>query len=224
MTVHVSDRPTTAASGRSADSSPTHAARPRPPREQNPSPWQAEHLRALNRRQLQDRVRDVGDLYTQTRGSAPWELDRDRGGFLRRLAADVRRPGFALLVAQTTVLTGCAYGFPVGDRGPWWRGLDEHLPGDLARLAAAGRLFAVAETLVEPGARARHGNGDWNLARRLHTRLLADHGAAAGVTLVNRTDTGTLAALRSWGWRQAAAEVRDAPLPASPWHALVLRP
>ncbi|MGW1888704.1 hypothetical protein ACWCP6_00370 [Streptomyces sp. NPDC002004] len=183
---------------------------------------QAEHVRPLNRRQLEDRLEDLGDLYAELRGAESWARRRGRGGFLRRLEADVRRPGFALMIAETTVLTGCAYGFPVNDHGSWWRDVDGLLPASLLRLAASGKLFAVVEILVEPRVRAQHRNHDWNLARRLQNRLLTDRDAAVGVTLVSRTDTGTLDALRSWGWRCVAAESPGVPLAASPWHALVL--
>ncbi|MFF9625658.1 hypothetical protein [Streptomyces griseosporeus] len=220
------------------------------PRERGPSPLRAEQVLPLNRRRLEDRMQDLGDLYAATQAGPSWEVDRGRRVFQRRLAADARRPGFALLVAEVcgasddtpedrttsgtagtagargaAVLTGCAYGFPVTDHASWWRGVDRYLPADLARLGASGRLFAVARILVAPEVCTRHRNADWNLARRLQTRLLADHDAAAGVTLVDRTDTATLTALCGWGWRYAEEDTAPGTvLPALPWRLLTLVP
>lgn len=125
--------------------------------------------------------------------------------FRRRLADHMRRPGFELLVAETTrpsgatVLTACAYGFPVPDDGSWWQGLDGYLPANLSP-AAPGGLFAIGDILVERRVRTQDQSRDWNLARRLQKRLLSDHTAVVGVMLVDRGDTDTLEALLSWGW------------------------
>ncbi|MGP4087700.1 hypothetical protein [Streptomyces sp. KR55] len=163
----------------------------------------------------------MGDLYAETSGGGPWAWNQARGAFLRRLAADVRRPGFELLIAETTALTGCAYGFPVRPDGPWWEGFDGYLPGRLLRIAAAGRLFVVSEILVPPRVRRQNQGRAWNLARRLQRRLLTDHGSALGVTLVNRYDARTVEALRSWGWRYIEGDTHRTP-PLGPFRVLVL--
>ncbi|GAA4064424.1 hypothetical protein [Streptomyces shaanxiensis] len=175
---------------------------------------------------------ELGDLYAQTSTGDPCAWNRARSAFLRRLATDVRRPGFALLIAETTVssgatlLTGCAHGFPVRGGGPWWQGLDGYLPEGLLRVAASGRLFAISEILVGRSVRTQNQSRDWNLARRLQRRLLTDHAAALGVMLVHRGDVRTLEALRFWGWQYVLADVADArgtPLCAPPCRVLVLR-
>ncbi|MFF3847214.1 hypothetical protein [Streptomyces sp. NPDC002328] len=226
MTLNVPDRPTAPESPTAPELAGSVEAPRRTRRERGPSPWEADRVRPLTRSQVEDRLAELGDLYADTAGGDPWAWNRDRDDFLRGLAADLRMPGFALLVAETTVLTGCAYGFPVDDRGPWWRcrGLGGRLPGNVLRLAASGQLFAVSRIVVQPGVRTSHQTRDWNLARRLQRRLLADHDAAAGVTLVHRADAGTLAALRAWGWRRVGADALEVSLPASPWHVLVLGP
>jgi hypothetical protein len=73
--------------------------------------------------------------------------------------------------------------------------------------------------------RVRRENQDraWNLARRLQRRLIADDGAALGVMLVDPRDDGTVATLRSWGWRSAGGDTPTA-LPPGPLRALVLTP
>lgn len=149
----------------------------------------------------------------------PWMSEQARDRFHRRLAADVRRPGFALLVAESEVLTGCAYGFPLCGEGPWRQSFDGYLPGNLARPATSGRLFAISGIVVRTEVRIRHQDQDWNLARRLQKRLLEDHGAALGVTLVSRADVETLRAFRAWGWRDI-----DDLLPPAPCHVLTLSP
>ncbi|MCT9075128.1 hypothetical protein [Streptomyces fulvoviolaceus] len=199
-----------------------------PRRRQSPSPMAGECLRPLNRRQLEDRWGELGDLYIRTTGHEPAAWDQDRSEFLRRLAGDMRRPGFALLAAEavvppgTTVLSGCAYGFPVRGEGPWWHGLDDCLPSSLLRAAAAGELFAISEIVVERRVRTHDQDRDWNLARRLQRRLLADHAATLGVMLVERHDVETLDALWSWGWRYAPVDARGALL-AAPCRVLILR-
>ncbi|MET8247362.1 hypothetical protein ABZV31_24835 [Streptomyces sp. NPDC005202] len=193
-------------------------------RERGPSPWDGERVRPLTRCQVVDRLQELGDLYAETSGGDPWAWNQARAAFLRRLAVDVRRPGFAMLIAENTVLTGCAYGFPVCVDGPWWEGLDGYLPVNLLRLAVSGRLFAIPEILVQPSVRMRYQSRDWNLARRLQRRLLTDHGAALGVTLVHRTDVETFEALRSWGWRCVADDDSRGTLQPALRRVLVLGP
>lgn len=246
MTSNSPDRPATAHPG-----TPVRG-RPHPPRHrQGPSPEEGELLRPLSRRQIDDRMGELGELYTQTtpsgqrkRGttnhSGLWNTSARRpaadrsaasdgsipsaqarsAAFLRRLAEHMRRPGFELLVAETTrpsgatVLTACAYGFPVLGDDTWWQELDGHLPANLPDLAAPGGLFVIGDILVERRVRTQDQSREWNLARRLQKRLLSDHTAAIGVTLVDRGDTDTVEALLSWGWRcLPMAGVRGAPRP-----------
>ncbi|WP_432032437.1 hypothetical protein [Streptomyces antibioticus] len=211
---------------------------------QGPSPLEGERIRPLSRWQIEDRLAELGDLYAQTAGGDSRAWNHDRELFLRRLAGEVQRPGFALLVAErsvpgtpacgeSAVLAGCAYGFPVRADGPWWRGLDGYLPRDVLGLAVSGRLFAISGLVVHSKVRTHHQGRDWNLARRLQRRLLADHTAGLadgtgvlGVTLVEREDAMTLRALRSWGWRSVAPDASGAHdmLRYAPCHALVLGP
>jgi hypothetical protein len=193
----------------------------RPKREQGSSPHEGERLRLLTRGQVEDRLQELGDLYAEVSGGGPCAWNQARTAFLRHLAADARRPGFSLLIAETTALTGCAYGFPAGDAGPWWVGFDGHVRGSLLRRAASGRLFVVSGIVVPPRVRREYQDRAWNLARRLQRRLLDDHGAALGVTLVDSRDDGTVEALRSWGWRSASDDA-PTPLPPGPFRVLVL--
>ncbi|MBP5892163.1 hypothetical protein [Streptomyces scabiei] len=189
--------------------------------ERGSSPREGQRVRPLSRRQIEDHLQELGDLYAETSGGGPWAWNQARGDFLRRLAADVRRPGFELLVAETTALTGCAYGFPVRGDGPWWEGFDGYLPVRLLRIAASGHLFVISGIHVPSRVRRQNQDRAWNLARRLQKRLLTDHGAAVGVTLVNRSDHRTVDALRSWGWRYIEGDTpRTAPL--GPFRVLVL--
>jgi len=181
-------------------------------------------------------MRELGELYTNTSSYRAGVSDASAQGrsaaFRRRLAGHMRRPGFELLVAESTGPSGvtglmaCAYGFPVRGDGPWWDGLDGwYLPESLRRVAAFGRLFAIADILVERRVRTKDQNREWNLARRLQKRLLSDHAAELGVTLVERDNADTLEALLSWGWRylpSSSAESRQASSLA-PSRLLVLR-
>ncbi|GAB2864363.1 hypothetical protein GCM10027074_34600 [Streptomyces deserti] len=218
MTVNAPARPTTT----DLPGPPPEARRQRPPRpERGSSPREGVRVRPLSRRQIEDHLQELGDLYAETSGGGPWAWNQARGAFLRRLAADVRRPGFELLIAESTGLTGCAFGFPLRGDGPGWEGFDGYLPGRLLRLAAGGRLFVVSGILVPPRVRWQNQDRAWNLARRLQKRLLTDHGAALGVTLVNRSDTETVEALRSWGWRYLDGDTPRTS-PHGPFRVLVL--
>lgn len=223
MTVNMPVAPTaTELLGEHAGPDRRGSRKPRPLRpERGASPRAGERVRELTRRQIEDRLGELGDLYAETSGGGPWAWNQARGAFLRRLVADVRRPGFELLIAESTALTGCAYGFPVRGDGPWWEGLDGYLPGSLLRLAASGRLFAVSRILVPPRVRRQNQDRAWNLARRLQKRLLTDQGAALGVMLVSRSDNKTAEALRSWGWRYAEGDTPWAS-PHGPFRVLVL--
>jgi hypothetical protein len=179
----------------------------RPKRQQGASPPEGTRLHELTRGQVEDRRQELGDLYAQASGGSPWAWNQARTAFLRHLAADARRPGFSLLIAETTALTGCAYGFPAGGAGPWWAGFDGHVRGGLLRRADPGPLFVVSGIVVPPRVCREHQNRSWNLARRLQRRLLAGQRAALGVTLVDAGDDGAVQALRSWGWRSAGDEI-----------------
>ena len=211
MTVNVPGRPMTAGLARHggadahAGADAAQGEKPwSPGRERGPSPRQGDRLRPLSRRQVEDRFEDLGDLYEETCGGGTRAGTRSRADFLRRLAGDVRRPGFTLLIAENTTLTAFAYGFPV--RG----------------LAVTGGLFAVSGIVVPARVRTHYQDRDWNLARRLQRRLLADHAPALGVTLLPATDTETLAAYRAWGWRDVVAEARDPRPPAGACRVLLL--
>jgi hypothetical protein len=131
-----------------------------------------------------------------------------------RLTTDMRRPGFAMVIAEMDTLMGCAFGFPVRGDGSWWFGSDGALPRSIDQLTVPGRAFAFGDILVRPHPQER------DLARRLQERLLTDHQASLGATSVDRADRATLAALRSWGWLDIGVFRR----PADPttFRALVL--
>ncbi|MFE6589431.1 hypothetical protein [Streptomyces sp. NPDC057781] len=224
MTVNVPVRPstTTAPDGREAGPDRPGPRRPRP--ERGSSPLAGERVRPLTRSQIEDRFGDLGDLYAQTSGGGPRAWNEARGAFLRQLATDVRRPGFSLLIAESTVLTGCAYGYPVPGAGAAGaRGLDAYLPRSVLPVAASGRLFLVSGIIVPARVRRRNQDRAWNLARRMQKRLLTEHDSALGVTLVDRTDAATVQALRAWGWRYAEGDTLQASL-LGPYGVLLLRP
>ncbi|MFI6659894.1 hypothetical protein ACIBL8_30675 [Streptomyces sp. NPDC050523] len=156
----------------------------------------------MNRGQAEDLREDFADLYVKSAVGAGGRKYRDREGFLRRLAGDIRRPGFALLVAETTTLAGCAFGFPVGRDGSWWRGFAGPLPWSIEQLTAAGRVLALTQVVAHPHEQNR------DIADRLQERLLADLNASLGVTLVHPYDRAARTAFQSWGWLEIGAIMR----------------
>ncbi|MFZ3470029.1 hypothetical protein ACODT3_26830 [Streptomyces sp. 4.24] len=153
-------------------------------------------LRRLNRWQAEGLRKDVADLYVQSSRPVPGTAHSSREAFLHRLTGDVRRPGFAMLVAERPALSGCVFGFPLRPDGSWWRGFLGALPRDVEQLTASGHAFAISGVLVAPHERAL------TVGRRLQERLLDDHRASLGVTLVPESDIRALKAFQSWGWRE----------------------
>ncbi|MFF5145556.1 hypothetical protein ACFY6U_38610 [Streptomyces sp. NPDC013157] len=195
--------------------------------ERRSSPEVAERVRPLSRGQVADRLQELGDLYAETSGGDAWAWNQARATFLLHLAADSRRPGFSLLIAETTALAGYAYGFPTAGTGPWGPRFRGHVREGLLRRAVTGGLFVVSGIVVPPRVRREYKDQVWNLARRLQRRLLSDHGAALGVTLVDARDARTVETMRSWGWRDAGDGTLPAvPLavPPGPFRLLVLVP
>ncbi|MFG3262369.1 MULTISPECIES: hypothetical protein [Streptomyces] len=135
-------------------------------------------------------------------GTPPGGEYRGRQDFLRRLTRDTWRPGFAMLTAGTPDVAGYAFGFPVPCDGSWWSGFRGPLPPDVSQLTASGQIFAISGIVVRPAERY-HG-----LADRLQERLLADHRALLGATLVDRNHRAARAGFRSRGWHDIGVVYR----------------
>lgn len=171
-------------------------------------------LRQLSRWQAEGLKEDVADLYVKSSHPLAGTAHSSREAFLHRLTGDVRQPGFAMLVAERATLLGCAFGFPLRRDGSWWRGFLGPLPRDIEQLTASGHVFAVTDVVVAPHEQALI------LGRRLQERLLDDHRASLGATLVPESDARSVAAFQSWGWREVGQVHR--PPGAALHQALVL--
>ncbi|MEU3374851.1 hypothetical protein ABZ734_30990 [Streptomyces sp. NPDC006660] len=187
------------------------------PRHDDPYLMASVRLRRVSRGRAQDLREDLAHLYTEARrvrvGETHCGLRRTL--FLRRLAADIRRPGFVLVIAETDHLVGCAFGFPLPSDGRWWFGFDGTLPCDVARLTTSGDVFAISEILVRP-----HRAGG-ELACRLQERLLTGRRASLGAALVDPADLPALAGFRSGGWQDIGTAWN--PTGPPPLRALILR-
>jgi hypothetical protein len=135
-------------------------------------------MRRLDRWQAEKMREGLADLYVESSFAEPGEGYRQREEFLRRLAADVRRPGFDMLIAQGRTLVGCVFGFPVGRDGSWWAGLRRHAPGE-PRAADRVRPRVRDQRDHDPPDERDKGTG------RLQEALLADQDASLGVTMVD---------------------------------------
>ncbi|CAM5617205.1 hypothetical protein SSPIM334S_02707 [Streptomyces spiroverticillatus] len=175
----------------------------------------AARLSQLNRWRAQDRSGDLVDLFLQHSAPPLEEETGSRDDFRDRLAADIRRPGFTMVVAETDDLVGCAFGFPVPGDGSWWHGFRGTLPRSVYQLTVSQNVFAVSHILVRPHAQ------DGVLVRRMQEHLLACRQATLGVTAIAAEDRAALAAFRTWGWQdlgrlrrpQATAPLRVLGLP-----------
>jgi hypothetical protein len=176
----------------------------------------AVRLRRVNRWLVEDIREDLGDLYEDSCATGSGKAYRSPGrqDFLNHLAGDIRRPGFAMVIAETDTLTGCAFGFPVLSDGRWWFGFHGVLPRTIERITKSNSVFAISDTLVRPHPQ------DQKLAHRLQEKLLTDHQATLGATLVDQADRPTLDSLRSSGWLDIG-EVRRPTSPTT-FRALVL--
>lgn len=166
-------------------------------------------LRRLTRWQAEGVREDIADLAAQSVAGTPGEACPDRGDFLRRLAVSAHRPGFALLVAETTVLVGCAFGFPVGPGGSGRWEFDRRLQESIQRLTACARFVVLTQVVAHPHPQRR------DIAGRLQQQLLTDRHAALGVALLHPADQAGHAAFESWGW-QNMGEVFGLPGPVTP--------
>lgn len=168
----------------------------------------AVRLRRVNRWPARGLSGEPADLYVDSCATSTPEAyrGRSRQDYLNRLTGDIRRPGFAMVIAETDHLVGCAFGFPVGSEGSWCLGFDGALPQSIEQLTESGGVFAITSILVQPHPQ------DQDVAWRLQERLLSDHQAPPGATLADQDDHPTLASLRYWGWLDVG-EVRR---PADP--------
>ncbi|WP_338781572.1 hypothetical protein [Streptomyces sp. DG1A-41] len=125
----------------------------------------------MNRWLTQGLSGELADMYVDSRETSAAEAyrSRSRQDFLNRLTGDIRRPGFAMVIAETDHLVGGAFRFPVGSDGFWWSGFDGALPQSIEQLTASGGVFAITSILVQPHPQ------DQDVARRLQERLLGDH-------------------------------------------------
>ncbi|MFI7501318.1 STAS domain-containing protein [Streptomyces sp. NPDC049687] len=166
-------------------------------------------LRRLSRWQAEGVREDIADLAAESVAGTPREAYHDRGDFLRRLAVGSHRPGFAVLVAETTALVGCAFGCPVGPGGSGRQGVDGALQDSVQRLTSQARFVVLTQVVAHPHPQRR------DIARRLQQRLLADLRSSLGVTLLHPADRAGQAAFSSWGW-QNMGEVVGLPGPVAP--------
>ncbi|CAM5704296.1 MULTISPECIES: STAS domain-containing protein [Streptomyces] len=166
-------------------------------------------LRRLTRWQAEDMREDIADLAAESVAGTVGEAYHGRGDFLHCLAVTAHRPGFALLVAETTMLVGCAFGFPVGSDGSGRQGLDGTLQEIIQRLTSHARFVVLTQVVAHPHAQHR------DIARRMQQRLLTDLRCSLGVTLLHPADRAGQAAFSSWGW-QNMGDVVGLPGPVAP--------
>ncbi|MEV0982074.1 STAS domain-containing protein [Streptomyces sp. NPDC049915] len=166
-------------------------------------------LRRLTRWQAEGMAQDIADLATASVAGTAGEAYHERRDLLRRLAVSARRPGFALLVAETTVLVGCAYGFPVSSGGPERQEGDGALPQYIERLTSCAEFVVLTQFVAHPHPQRR------DIARRLQRHLLTDRHSSLGVALLHPADLAGQATFASWGW-QNMGEIVGLPGPIAP--------
>ncbi|QEU87109.1 STAS domain-containing protein [Streptomyces viridosporus] len=163
-------------------------------RSDQPIPEEGIRVRRLTRWQAEGVREDIADLAGESVAGTSGEAYHDRADFLRRLAVSARRPGFALLVAETTVLVGCVFGFPVGPDGSGRQGIAGTLQETVQRLTSRARFVVLTQVVAHPHPQHR------DIARRLQQHLLTDRHSSLGVTLLHPADRAGQAAFSCWGW------------------------
>ncbi len=151
-------------------------------------------LRRLTRWQADQQREAVADLQAAAYRRGPGREFHDRRVFLDRFEEHVQRPGFDMVIASSTGLAGCVYGFPPDRDGEFWRGFRGGLSAEVEELTALGRVFAVAELMVLPAFRRTR------VATRLQNLLLTRSTAQLATVLIEPGNTPARTAYRSWGW------------------------
>ncbi|MDJ1134890.1 GNAT family N-acetyltransferase [Streptomyces iconiensis] len=151
-------------------------------------------VRRLTRWQADQQREAIADMYVETYRRAQGEEYHDRQEFLRRFSEDVQRPGFDMVVANTTGPAGCGYGFRLDRGGDWWHDFLGARSRDAEELTASGKVFAVAELMVLPSVRRRH------IATRVMEQLMARLDAELVTARVEPANVPARSALQSWGW------------------------
>ena len=161
------------------------------------SRWQADQQRESIADLYEATYRDSGEG-TTSQATNPYDPSfHDRRAFLDRFGEDVQRPGFDMLIAtKVTALVGCIYGYLPDRQGGWWYGRHDIAPRELGQLPDSGKLFTIAELMVEPGHRRQ------NIAARLQERLLVRVDADRVTTLIEPSNTAAKAAYAAWSWSQ----------------------
>lgn len=154
-------------------------------------------LRRLTRWQADQQREAIADLNLAAYRSPAGRESQDRRNFVTRFATEMQHPGFDMLVAGETFLTGGIYGYPPPRDGGWWQDFRAAAPADIEELVAPGRAFVIAELMVLPS-RRRQG-----IATRLQERLLARVSTQLLVTLIEPGNLAATAAYESWGWTRA---------------------
>ncbi|MFF0744182.1 GNAT family N-acetyltransferase [Streptomyces sp. NPDC004111] len=159
------------------------------------SRWQADQQRESIADLYEATYRDSGDAAASGAGNPYDPVFHDRRAFLTRFGADVQRPGFDMLIAtKGSAPVGCIYGYLPGRQGGWWYGRHDIAPDELGQLPDSGRLFTIAELMVDPAHRRQ------NIAARLQARLLVRVDADRVTTLIESSNEAAKAAYAAWSW------------------------
>ncbi|GAA3878723.1 STAS domain-containing protein [Streptomyces lannensis] len=172
-------------------------------------------IRRLTRWQAEGVREDIADLAAESVVGTLGEAYHNRGNVLRRLAVSAHHPGFALLLAETTVLVGCTFGFPVGPDSSGRRGFEGTLQESVQRLTSHARFAVLTQVVAHPHAQHR------DIARRLQQRLLTVLHSSLGVALLDPADRAGQAAFSNWGW-QNMGEIVGLPGPVAPCVLILL--
>ncbi|MDX3264714.1 STAS domain-containing protein [Streptomyces sp. MI02-2A] len=172
-------------------------------------------IRRLTRWQAEGVREDIADLAAESVVGTPGEACHHRGDVLHRLAVSAHHPGFALLLAETTALVGCAFGFPVGPDSSGRRGFEGTLQESVQRLTSHARFAVLTQVVAHPHVQHR------DIARRLQLRLLTVLHSSLGVALLDPADRAGQAAFSNWGW-QNMGEIVGLPGPVAPCVLILL--
>ncbi len=151
-------------------------------------------------------VAAIQEIFASVFAEPPYEEGpADVAQWREDLDAQVRRPGFAVVVAEAEdVSVGFAYGYTMTpEMRRWQRVIQPHAERLPVGVLGGGRVFTLMEFGVLSSWRGR------GVGRALHDALLAERAEPVAILTVRPDAVAAQAAYRAWGWFKVGHLARE---------------